>query len=451
MRAPWFRGLVVWGIVATLPPTALSLIGPRGEFQVNTYTTGSQRFRDGQPRSTVCHDGLGNFVTVWRSVGQDGDGEGVFGQRVAVGGGLLGSEFQVNTYTTGDQEDASVCCLPDGGFVVVWESHGGQDGDQTGVFGQRFDGSAARVGAEFPINTYTTANQVNVGVCCSPDGSFVSVWDGRGGQDGSQRGIFGQRFSSSGAYAGAEFQVNTYTSGDQDSASICCDGDGNFVVAWESGRDQDGDESGVFAQRFWSTGAMRGPEFQVNTFTTDFQTDPALCCRDDGAFRVAWESLGDQDGSERGVFARSYVSNGTPAGPPIQVNTYTTGNQAEPGICCAPGGDFLVAWQSEDQDGAGSGIFSQLFDSNDGAVGTELQVNTYTTGSQRFPFVSCSPQESAVVWDGPEQGAGAQRGIFATRFLFSTPESAAPAIGVGALSLALLTLAGVAFKALRRH
>src|SRR4029434_9319335 len=55
-----------------------------GEFRVNSFTTGDQRY----PRVNV---GTGGGV-VWESDGQDGSGPGVFI-----------SDFRVNTYTTGAQ------------------------------------------------------------------------------------------------------------------------------------------------------------------------------------------------------------------------------------------------------------------------------------------------------------------------------------------------------------
>src|SRR5687768_13869952 len=66
----------------------------RGEFRVNTYTTGNQ----GGARAAMEPDG--DFVVVWTSNGQDGDGYGVFGQRFAAGGAPRGSEFQINKITT---------------------------------------------------------------------------------------------------------------------------------------------------------------------------------------------------------------------------------------------------------------------------------------------------------------------------------------------------------------
>ena len=55
-----------------------------------------------------------------------------------------GTEFQVNTYTSDNQQEPSVTGLADGGFVVTWMS-ANQDGSSWGVYGQRYaaDGAAS--------------------------------------------------------------------------------------------------------------------------------------------------------------------------------------------------------------------------------------------------------------------------------------------------------------------
>jgi hypothetical protein len=48
------------------------------------------------------------------------------------------------------------------------------------------------LGAEFHVNTYVTANQVNARVRAEANGDFVVVWQSSG-QDGNLYGVFGQR------------------------------------------------------------------------------------------------------------------------------------------------------------------------------------------------------------------------------------------------------------------
>ena len=100
-----------------------------------------------------------------------------------------------------------------GRFVVVWQSLL-QDGSGVGVFGQRFDPAGARVGGEFQVNTQTTNNQAWPRVAADSVGNFVVVWQSYD-EYGTHVEIFGQRFRATGTPAGGEFQVCSYTTGEQ--------------------------------------------------------------------------------------------------------------------------------------------------------------------------------------------------------------------------------------------
>ena len=103
-----------------------------------------------------------------------------------------GGEFQVNTTTSDSQESQSVAMDSDGDFVVTWDSSE-QDGSSWGIYGQRYNAAGVAQGAEFQVNTYTTGYQFNSSVAMDSDGDFVVTWVGDG-QDGSDYGIYGQRY-----------------------------------------------------------------------------------------------------------------------------------------------------------------------------------------------------------------------------------------------------------------
>ncbi|MEM7347020.1 MAG: hypothetical protein AAF485_22500, partial [Chloroflexota bacterium] len=225
------------------------------EFKVNSYTTG------GQFNPTVGMHIDGDFVIAWSSSNQDGDSEGVYAQRYDASGSSVGTEFKVNSYTTGGQSGPSVGMDSEGDFVVVWRSLN-QDGNLYGVYAQRYNASGAAQGSEFRVNTYTTFAQRNPSVAMNSDGDFVVTWDsgsyGSTGQDGSDYGVYAQRYDASGIAQGSEFQVNTYTTSNQGGAfygepAIALDSDGDFVVTWGSGtfaQTQDGSRQGIYAQRY---------------------------------------------------------------------------------------------------------------------------------------------------------------------------------------------------------
>ena len=70
-------------------------------------------------------------------------------------------EFLVNTFTTEYQYQPDIAGLADGGFVVTWQSER-QDGDSNNyynVYAQRYDATGSAEGSEFLVNTYTSGQQ----------------------------------------------------------------------------------------------------------------------------------------------------------------------------------------------------------------------------------------------------------------------------------------------------
>src|SRR6185436_20638484 len=235
------------------------------EFRVNTYTT------SGQYGPLAASDSAGDFVLVWQSNGQSGVSD-VYAQRYDAAGTPLSGEFRVTPTPTFRLRPA-VGRSPSGPFVVVWSENNHSPDRSFGVFGQRYDAAGNAVGADFQVNTYTTGAQYWGGVAVDASGNFVVVWES--GQDGDNYAVMAQRFSSSGTPVGAEFRINSYTTGLQGYPSVGMDPSGNFVVVWQSSG-QDGSNTGLFGQRFSAAGSPVGGEFQVNTTTLGFQTRPSV-------------------------------------------------------------------------------------------------------------------------------------------------------------------------------
>ena len=182
---------------------------------------------------------------------------------------------------------------PSGTFVVAWQNgsyYSAPDGSGYSVFARRFASTGTPLGADFQVNSYTTGNQGQPAVAVAPDATFVVVWESGDyysgpSQDGSRLGVFGRRFDAAGTPLGPDFQANTYTTGTQSQAAVAVDAGGNFVVAWSSEYTA---QDGIFAQHFTNAGAPDGPEFQVNG-TTGFLDAPAVAGGPDGVFVLTWE------------------------------------------------------------------------------------------------------------------------------------------------------------------
>ncbi len=384
-----------------------------GEFQVNSTVPGEQGY------ASIAHLTGGGFIVAWESEGQDGSGNGVAGQLLNSSGSPVGTEFLINSFTALAQDAVVVVADAAGGFIAVWESDG-QDGSNKGVFARHFDASGTPMGSEFQVNVFTTLSQDDPAIATDAAGSIVVVWESVG-QDGDLGGIFGRRFDSSGSPLGTEFQANTFTLGPQVDPAVGMDAAGNFVVVWGS-IGQDGSASGVFAQRFDSSGTPVGTEFRTNTFTAGGQDEAAVAVDSAGNFVVLWESFG-QDGSTNGVFGQLYQAGGLPAGTEFQVNAYTTYSQDDVSASFdSTTGDFLVVWESVNQDGGivgNNGVFARRFDGLAIPLEDEFQVNVFTTGGQDDGVASIdSDGNFVVVWTSSLQD-GSDDGIFARRFAAS--------------------------------
>jgi hypothetical protein len=370
------------------------------ERQVNTFTLGDQ---------TAASMGMtpdGDFVVVWQSDGSsgtDGSGTSIQGQRYASSGASVGSEFQVNRYTTGDQEAPAVAMDADGDFVVVWHSPAAAPGSS--IQGRRYASNGSAVGAQFRVDVYDASDNLHPAVAMDADGDFVVVWqsDGAGGYE-----VQGQRYASDGSAVGGKFQVNTYSTGGQGFPTVAMDADGDFVVVWTSDGSPGTDSSfySVQGQRYASDGAAAGGQFQVNAYTTNPQRFPSVAMDQDGDFVVVWDSRGSGGNDNLDSYSiqgRRYASNGAAAGGQFQVNTYTTNNQRLPSVSLDTNGDFVVVWDSRGSSGTDSSHYSiqgQRFASNGSTIGRQFQVNNYTPVFQIRPSVSSEANgDFVVVWD----------------------------------------------------
>ena len=102
-----------------------------------------------------------------------------------------------------------------------WRGHSSnQDGSGDGIFQQRYDASGATDGVETQVNTHTSAKQEPAS---SPRLAMAAGWSfgtPQGDQDGSDSGVYQQRYDADGEASGGETLVNSYTTGEQYSISV---------------------------------------------------------------------------------------------------------------------------------------------------------------------------------------------------------------------------------------
>jgi hypothetical protein len=381
----------------------LAAVPVSGEIPVNTTVSGNQT------DAKTAMDANGNFVVVWTADGNlDGNGKGVFAQRFDASGNKLGGEVRVNTTTANDQSQADVAMDANGNYVVVWTSANQDPGANDGIYAQRYNAAGVAQGGEFRVNATTSGDQTSASVTMDGNGNFVVVWSST--QNGNLD-IYARRFDGAGNALGAEMRVNSTAAGNQDAADVAADASGNFIVVWTADNNLDGNGKGVFAQRFDASGNPLGGEVRVNTFTTNDQTQPTVAIAPGGDYVIAWTSNG-QDGDRGGIYAQRFDAAGVAQGAEMHVSTQTHDVQDAPSVAIDGAGRFTVVWESNNQDGSNKGIYAQSYDANGFAIASEFQVNVTTANAQSLPAIAMrGTGDFVVAWQG--QGASDNSGVTA--------------------------------------
>ena len=122
-----------------------------------------------------------------------------------------------------------------GGFVVVTDPIGptvGGNPTYPNIQAALFTNSGTAQGSQFTVNTRTSGNRFLPTVASLSGGGFVVVWEADS-DDGFYYGISGRRYDSTGtAVDAADFQVNQYRSHDQETPVVTGLGSNLFASAW---------------------------------------------------------------------------------------------------------------------------------------------------------------------------------------------------------------------------
>jgi hypothetical protein len=336
----------------------------------------------------------GSFLLVWESRDQDGDGLGVYGRNFDAEGSPTGDEFRINTHTADHQRGARVCVDDSGRAVVVWSSFG-QDGDGDGIYGQRFDAEGMPSGAEFPINSDTDGNQNDPVIACSGEGDHLAAWKHRRA-DSSGTDIHGRRFDSAGVAAGDEFQINeTAVEGREHPAAAAVPG-GGYTVAYTTTQTETA--GGISVRSVGDDGEL-GVERIVDLDGRGRHEAPAVDLGSTGELLLAWSRGAGFEFDIAGIRIRPDTS----VSPVFAVGRTREGNDGAIStfgrgldIATDPLGD-LVVWQKREvfEADSSASIFAQRFEhcsgdcSGDGVVRINELIQAVAIALNQAPLSAC--------------------------------------------------------------
>jgi hypothetical protein len=252
----------------------------------------------------------------------------------------VGTEFRVDTLAhvvARNRASRDAAILPTGEFVVAWGASNVPGGDLYEVRARVFSASGVARGAEFTVNTITTGYQSDPAVSASDSGTFVMVWMSSAPPNFTH--IDGRRFDLSGNTVGAEFRVDSIPGTQNFSPSVAMAPTGEFVVVWMG---SDGSDWNIVGRLYAADGAPIGGQFVVNSSTAFAQGKPSVEMDGVGNFVVAWDSYE----SPVVVKARMFTAAGAPVGPDLVVGAMANFAPAQSRVARSRDGSFMVVWHS---------------------------------------------------------------------------------------------------------
>jgi len=278
----------------------------------------------------------GGFVLVWETF------SAVRAQNFNSDGSPAGAAFDVSPINT-QATLADIAAQPGGGFAIVWQDTrtSGTDTSGSGIHIRTYN-SLGVASADVQLNQTTFANQADASIAAIPGVGYVATWTDRASST-----IYGRFIGTNGVPTGGQFAISTAQgSATAVESSVTVLANGNIAVAWFGWSDQL-QQTAHQIQVINSSGqAVGGPISVPHGFYGGIATGPEIVALADGGFALAWTANTSplSDGSGRAVFVQTFNADGSAATDPMLANSQTNGDQFDPSLVALQNGGFTVIW-----------------------------------------------------------------------------------------------------------
>ncbi len=323
----------------------------------------------------------------------------------------VGAEYKMTGSIAGDQINPRLAANSMRG-ILVWQDNATDEVGQ-GISAQLLDGTLAPTLGAFRVNALGADDQENPSVSLLSNGGAAFVW--QGGKQGAQK-IYARFLTSSNTFATSDIQVSSFD-GNQIDPRMAALSDGSVVVTYAS-EAQDGSMMGVYAQQLTATGDKQGAEFRVNQYSLFNQRTPSISALSGGNYVVAWISEQQRQTNSVDVMARIFTPDGKAVGNEFRINTETN-VCANPVLAGTSDGGFVVAWSQNNgfirtESGISSNswdVVARSYDAQGKPVTGSLIVNATTYGDQYAPQAIARGADVMVVWTSMGQD-GSWEGVY---------------------------------------
>lgn len=328
----------------------------KNKFVVNPYLqTHIHSIRNWRP--AVASLTSGNFIISWVTEEKN---RLVYWQQFSNTGKKIKNSFQVSEYEISYYEQPALIGLQDGGFVIIWRSTGPTP-ENDHIFGQLYNSEGFKISNEFPIYPGSAYRQSAPAVTSLNNGGFVVTWIGMQSAANGYNGIYGQRFDSKANKIGRELTVFRTTDSHFFEVDINRLNNNHFIVVWSSTTPGTANSHRISGQIFHDNGIRIGSMFPVNIYNWGAQQFPVISSLNQGGIIVVWQSSG-QDENGFGIYAQCYDPDGYRKYDIFRINPNGEGDQTFPSVAALNKGDVVITWTNYNAiDGSYFTIYGRMY------------------------------------------------------------------------------------------
>ena len=215
-----------WGIFAQAYNEDHSPDGP--EFKVSSFSSSEEE------DPAVAAQRCGGYVIAWQKYHHASGTYTIKAQPYNEDHTTNGPKFLVSSVSSLPQENPAADGLLNCGYIIVWQKYFDSTSSY-GIMARVYNKDHSSAIGPFLVNTHWTGNQKNPTVIGLPNGGYMIEWQSFNQEtSGSGYGIFARVYNKDHVPAGPEFQVNDHTPNNQAKPSLGISFDGHVVHAWES-------------------------------------------------------------------------------------------------------------------------------------------------------------------------------------------------------------------------
>ncbi|HST36531.1 MAG TPA: calcium-binding protein [Allosphingosinicella sp.] len=381
---------------------------------VNDYTKVNSTIAGAQFAPAITALSGGGYIIVW----EDSSAGAIYAQRFSATGQPVGSELHLDGTQGGSALWVSVAATANDGFVIAFQAGGFA---QAEIFGRRYDGLNNPVGGLFAVNTTSPNEQFNPHIATLDNGGLLFTWDTRftSGNDVVDQEVRGRIYLPDGQALGNDFAIAPLSATDKHGLSaISSLPGGGFVVTWQRAKDNS-DNFEIVGQRYTSSGAKVGAEFQANTQTANNQYGNDVARLSGGGFVVTWIDPVPNEGGGR-VVARHYDASGDAIGGEILIDSKASGAYGRTVVTALANGGYVVSWtDGENNVNIAHNVSARAFGANDAALDLAFDISFDSPFGANFfsdGAVTLANGNVVFAWDGPSVGTGSGQDIYTRQY-----------------------------------